>query len=96
VEDDSTAALERYLVIRHANAGPSNSPGSPPKQRHLVTLGIRKYNSLTSKTDVFQVNWTTLDDAGSSVTITEKKHVLAFMRNFAVDATLDKILRGEA
>lgn len=96
VEDDSTSALERILLIRHSNAGPSNSPGSPPKQRHLVTFGLKKYNSLTSKTDVFNINWTILDDPGSSITLTEKRHILAFLRSMAVDANMDKLLRGEA
>lgn len=96
VEDDSTAASERFFIIRHSNAGASTIPGAGPRQRHLIGFGFKKYNSLVSKTDTFGVNLTVNDDPASSITLAERRHFFAFLRSFAIDATMDKILRGEA
>jgi hypothetical protein len=96
VEDDSTSASERVIVMRHTNGGPSKTKGSAPKQRHLTQFVFRKYNSIIAATDYFKVNLTIEDDPGSGVTIAEKNHILAFVRSFATSTNLDKILRGES
>lgn len=96
VEDDATASNERTLAIRHSKAGPSVTPGAPPKQRHLLQFQLRKYNSLIAKVEQFGINLTFIDDASSSITAAEKYHVLAFAKNILTTGNLDKILRGES
>lgn len=95
VEDDSTAGNERYALIRHGSAGPSNAPGSTPKQRHQWAIGQRKYNSLVSKTDVVQINTTFVWDPGTSITTTEFNHLIAMNLSFLTTTNFAKLIRGE-
>lgn len=97
VENDATSALVRYAQIRFSNAGPSNTPGGAPKRRCALMVGIRKYNTLTAKTDVFQFTGSFVTDAASGITDAERSHVIAMgARSAYSDATFLQLLRGEA
>jgi len=95
IENDSTVALTRRIVIRHSNAGTSVVKGSKPIRRHLVQFTHEAWNATLGKTEKATLNVTLTNDPGTAITAAQLYDLRAFAVNFLTTANIDKMVRDE-
>lgn len=94
IENDAALTDQRYLSIRHSDAGKVNG-NALPLRRHNVTLGRNKLNTTTGKNEKFTSNFTFVVDPQANFTETDCLDIVTMLKNFITSTNFSKLLRDE-